>query len=1085
VIHPLPDPDEAVRRKIHELLDENFLVEAGAGTGKTRALVDRVIALVLGGRRIDRIVAITFTEKAAAELRDRVRVGLEAARDDDGLPPEHRLRVEEALASLDRSHISTIHAFCQALLRQFAPQLGIDPAFEVQDEVLADRRFEEQWRLYLDRLGDDTRAKAAVNRALDLGLRTADIETLAVNLWKHPEIAPLLHRRPLGSPATAWPDLQAHRAALLALPLALVPTEDKLRLAVENLAALIEAVLDAGERREAQLAGVVAGLKNSYSTLGRRDFWAQPQILDAARQTAQDAADVLRTALESLRSEALAPIVGYVVDFVLGDGQARGREGRLVFDDLILRARDLMAIPAAGAAIRERFDCLLIDEFQDTDPLQVEIATAFATDPETGRLEPGRLFLVGDPKQSIYRFRRADMAVYSATRRLMADEDARMPELTHNRRSRSQIIDWVNGVFSGLIGIGDAPDYQPPYRGIRAARDGSLAGPGVAWLGDAVEANARTVRATEAAAVAAQIAAAVREGWSVEERETREVRPAAYRDIAVLLPTRAILTPLEHALQDAEIPYRVEGGSLVYGTQEVRDVINCLTAIDDPADEVAIVAALRSPAYACSDVEIADFRFGGGRFDYTRAGLEQREGRVAGALRSLYAFHQSRQSGSLAALVERFLADRGLVVVGLLDQASRNSYRRARFVVEQARAFEAAGPESLRAFISWLERRARRAVLDNEGAGLDDDEDAVRVLTVHGAKGLEFPIVIAAGLGVGPGSDRRVFGHDRTTEEISVHLGSANRRVEFNLGPVAQITAQETAHLKAERDRLLYVAATRARDHLVVSLFHKQGANESAAARLIANGARDGVEESRPEPVPRTGRYNSIATLEVEDAGPLEGFEEARAALVEGSRKLKVTSATALGPALKKETSDETEPWARGRGGTHIGRAVHAALQIVRWEATDAEVAAVAKAQAVAEAVPDREREVARLVRSALETEAAARARAAQRALREVPFALLLDGVLVEGFADLVIDGPDGLEIVDWKTDDVAAATAANRLREYELQAGLYVLGLEAATGRKVSRLTYVFVRPSLELSPGEPAALASSARRRLQEMAG
>jgi ATP-dependent helicase/nuclease subunit A len=1078
-MEPLPGPDEAVRREIREVLDENFLVEAGAGTGKTSALVERVVALVLDGRRIDRVVAITFTEKAAAELRDRVRAGLEAARDDGELAAAGKARVDEALASLDRAQISTIHSFCQALLRQFAPQLGVDPAFELQDEVLADRRFEERWRLYLDGLGEDAAARSAVNRILDLGLRTADIETLAVNLWKHPEVAPTLRQRPLTAPAAVWPDLNACRDTLNALPLAGVAADDKLKLAIEGLLGLIEGVLDAGERREAQLASVVAGLKN-YGSLGRRENWAQAHIVEDARQAAQTAADSLRATLEALRSEALAPIVGYVVDFVLGDALARGREGRLVFDDLIMRVRDLMANPIARAAIRNRFDCLLIDEFQDTDPMQVGIATAFATNPETGRLEPGRLFFVGDPKQSIYRFRRADMAVYSATRQLMEDEGGRLPQLRLNRRSRPEIIDWVNHVFSALIGSGERPDFQPPYRAIRAARNGPVAGPGVAWFGDAVDANARAVRALEASAVAAQVAEAVRDGWQVQERDSGELRHAAYRDIAVLVPTRAILTPLERALQDAAIPYRVEGGSLVYGTQEVRDVINCLTAIDDPADEVAIVASLRSPAFACSDVEIAEHRFAGGRFDYTRNDLDQREGRVADALRSLRAFHQSRHAGSLAALLERFLSDRGLVEVGLLDQASRNSYRRARFLVEQARSFEAAGPESLRAFVAWLERRARRAVLDNEGAGLDDDEDAVRVLTVHGAKGLEFPIVIVAGLGITPGSDRRVFGLDRATGQISVHLGSKTRGVTFSLGPVSQIAAQETEHLKAERDRLLYVASTRARDHLVVSLFHKQGANDSAAARLVARGARDGIEESKPPPPPSTGRYNSIATLDVDDAGPGDDFDAARAMLVDRSRKLRVTSATALGPVLKKETSDETEPWARGRGGTHLGRAVHAALQTVAWDAGETEVSSVARAQAVAEAVPEREDEVARLVRRALQTSAAERARTAPRALREVAFALPFDGLLVEGFADVVIDGPGGLEIVDWKTDDVTDANAADRLREYELQAGLYVLGLEAATGRPVSRLTYVFVRPALELSPGDPVALAATARERL-----
>ena len=170
-----------------------------------------------------------------------------------------------------------------------------------------------------------------------------------------------------------------------------------------------------------------------------------------------------------------------------------------------------------------------------------------------------------------------------------------------------------------------------------------------------------------------------------------------------------------------------------------------------------------------------------------------------------------------------------------------------------------------------------------------------------------------------------------------------------------------------------------------------------------------------------------------------------------------------------------TEPWARGRAGTHVGRAVHAALQSVSWQADAAEIDAIATAQAVAEAVPERAGEIAVLIRRALDSDAARRARAG-RALREVPFALAQDGVVVEGFIDLVIDSPDGLEVVDWKTDSVPASEVERRLEGYRLQAGLYVAGLQAAARRKVARVTYVFVASGREVSPGEPAALSEAA---------
>ncbi len=183
------------------------------------------------------------------------------------------------------------------------------------------------------------------------------------------------------------------------------------------------------------------------------------------------------------------------------------------------------------------------------------------------------------------------------------------------------------------------------------------------------------------------------------------------------------------------------------------------------------------------------------------------------------------------------------------------------------------------------------------------------------------------------------------------------------------------------------------------------------------------------------------------------------------------------------EREDETEPWARGRAGTNRGRAVHAALQVLPWDADDATIEALARAQAVVEAIPDEAEAIASLLHRALETKVAARARGARRSLREVPFAFTDGSVTLEGFIDLIIETEDGLEIVDWKTDSVAESEVPQRLDGYKLQAGLYVLGLEAATHRKVTGVTYVFVTPGIELSPGQSSVLADAARTEIQRV--
>ena len=1068
--------DERQRAVIREALDETLFVEAGAGTGKTRALVDRFLALVLAGRPIDRIIAITFTEKAAAELRDRVRAGLEEALTETS---EQQELIRAALASLDRAQLSTIHAFGLGLLRFFAAEAGIDPAFRVLDELQAERRLQERWRTYLEELAADATAVSAIDRALALGLTTRDIEKLARELASKAQLLPLIEQSLLEAAAPEWPDLALAQQALEEL-LTTGPPADNLRVRLEELLPFVRRLAKVGADREAVLASGAAVLGKKFN-VGKQGDWGGREHIQYVRETASAIAGQLEETLAACRAESLATLLPFVVRFVREDIEARGREGTLTFDDLIQRVRDLLRTnEQAVRTLRKRYDALLIDEFQDTDPRQVDIALAFATDPESGRLEKGRLFLVGDPKQSIYRFRGADMAIYSATRDLIEEQRGQFPTLSLNRRSREPVLEWVNAVFPGLIGAGDNPALQPPYRPIHPERADELAGPGVAWFGHEVSGmTTREVRRLDAYAVARQCRAMLEEGWQVSEREGT-VRPARLRDIAILIPTRSILVPLERALAAAGIAFRVEGGSLIYRTQEIRDLINCLTAIDDPADEVAVVGAMRSPAFACSDVDLARYRAAGGRFNYLARDLDGRDGPVAEGLRALRGFHLVRHDASLAALVERFAAERGLVEIGVLDQADRNSFRRMRFMVEQARAFENNGPESLRSFVGWMERRASEAMLDQEGGGMDDDEDAVRVLTIHGAKGLEYPIVFITGLGGSPRSQTPTYGVDYANDRVAVSIGSKTRHARFELGPVDAVLGLERAHTDAEAARLLYVAATRARDHLMISLFHPERARHAWARVLIEHQAREQAV-SRPE-LPPLGRVRAapFADLDVAPSDrPAEpSFHEARTALLRTAQRQRYTSATALGPQglRKAEATDESEPWARGRGGTRLGRAVHAAIQSLPWDADQALIAAFARAQAVAEAIPDRGAEVARLVKQALQSEAAGRARAATRALREVPFAVPRDGTILEGFIDLVIETDEGIEIVDWKTDDVPKAAIPKRLKEYELQAGLYVLGIETATQKTVSRVTYVFVRAGVEASPGDPPELRTSA---------
>jgi len=276
---------------------------------------------------------------------------------------------------------------------------------------------------------------------------------------------------------------------------------------------------------------------------------------------------------------------------------------------------------------------------------------------------------------------------------------------------------------------------------------------------------------------------------------------------------------------------------------------------------------------------------------------------------------------------------------------------------------------------------------------------------------------------------------------------------------------------------------------LIVSIYSsKRASGECGAKLLLGQKAPDHAQQ-----LPEREREVKSARRAFEDLEPdpaeeltAEQFQEQRQRMLAAAMQRRYTSATAIGQQKKDEKTDETEPWSRGRGGTRLGRAVHAAVQSLALDADDAMISAFARAQAVAEAIPHRAVEAEKLVRWVLRSSAAAqRARSARRALREVPFAVEADGTVLEGFIDLVIETDDGIEIVDWKTDQIPAQAVPERMREYEMQAGLYVYGLEAAIGRRASAVTYVFASSQVEVSAGEPATLFALAQGHLAKAGG
>ncbi len=489
----------------------------------------------------------------------------------------------------------------------------------------------------------------------------------------------------------------------------------------------------------------------------------------------------------------------------------------------------------------------------------------------------------------------------------------------------------------------------------------------------------------------------------------------------------------------------------------MRALLLGLRGADDPSDELAIVSALRTPMYGCSDRDLYEWRVVHGlRWNWHQEVPDAlADHPVADGLRSIGAVAEripwSTPSELLAALVD----ERGVLELALATRHSRDVWRRVRFVIDQARAWSEAGGHGVRQYLTWTRLQGDDGRFVAETVLPETDHDAVRVMTVHAAKGLEFPVTIVSGLTTQPqrARARRVVWPPGTWT-----LASKDDPVYEAFRPVDELMGD------AERRRLLYVACTRAQDHLVVSLHRKSMASDNNTSAALLAEACAGAAHVEYEGGAGELPTQAAESLELPWADE-QRWAARRSEAIAAAAVPSVLSATAIArrqgaaddPALRKDAVDlDLVPWQRGRYGTAVGRAVHAVLQHADLR-TGADIPTLAAAQAAAEGVLGLERTIERLARSALST-SIVRAAVDAEHWRELFVATSLGGTVVEGYIDLLVRHPDrGLVVVDYKTDQVGRGDA--RLSTYARQLAAYGIALESLLGEQVDGAVLVMCR--------------------------
>lgn len=866
--------DQAARDRIRNDLDSSLVVEAAAGTGKTSELVRRIISVIKSGRAsLDQIVAVTFTDAAAGELKLRLRGEIERERQSPDASPEEKTFLTNALPQLEEAHIGTIHSFCGDLLRERPVEAGIDPLFEVASEDTSRPLFEMAFDRWFE--GQLANPSEAVRRILRRRTRREYTGGKPATLARRPSGAgprrrlrgaalELIERRDFPEPWRHEPGFDRDREIDSLIDemkdlAAWAGKGDRNQWFTKSLLDLKHIVNDmtrAEEDTGRDYDGIEARLFDFLSSWRSKNYVAYYARDEFPEKELKVRRDELKQRVQGFVERAgadLAPRLRDDLSAVLEEyTRLKERAGCLDFLDLLLRARDLVRDNrAVREELQHRFTRVFVDEFQDTDPLQAEmlmlLSAGDASETDWRNVTPvaGKLFIVGDPKQSIYRFRRADVALYEAVKRQVVRSGGALVELNVSFRSVPRIQEAVNAAFSLVMAPAaeSAPESetqtevyatasQARYVPLAPHRPGIDTQPAVIALSvpepypgaDYRKPTFWKIEESEPDGVAAFVEWLVRQsGWTVTERRDATARvPIQPRHICLLFRrfrsfAKDVTRPYVRALEARRLPHLLVGGSGFHAREEIEAIRNALSAIERPDDELAVFATLRGPLFALTDAQLLAYRSKHSDLYPFRKPVEnlpESSAEVAAALAVLRDLHRGRNRRPIADTIGRLLATTrahaGFANWSTGEQALANVAR----LMDMARRSERSGLISFRAFVDWLVDQAETGEA-SDAPIIEEGLDGVRIMTVHKAKGLEFPIVILVDMTANAARDASRWTDPERGLCVMTLAGCSPPEL-------LEHAEEEKQRDLEEADRVLYVAATRARDLLVVSAIGDQ-----------------------------------------------------------------------------------------------------------------------------------------------------------------------------------------------------------------------------------------------------------------------
>lgn len=1067
--------DQAARDAAQTSLGETTFIAAGAGTGKTTTIVMRIVNAICEPtteHTIQKLVAITFTERAAAELKSRIRSEFEAR------AASGQREAVAALADFESAQIGTIHAFAKRILSSFPIEAGLPITFQVSDEASSKLRIREAASRFTEKffsaLSESDKNLLHAGAITPLVFREFFIELNGKRLLVNQN--DLLSGRQLDTGAFIeefmtrlgdWYDSQESLWSTFTPSLA--PK-------IEEALSSLNAVFADGKTFSADKIKNMQGILHTLMRPGNAGGSQATSFKDEARLNFEGGLTGLEfIPVENLIRQSLPSIWSALENEV----SLRYGLGNLTFDDLVVLAVQLIERnDDVRSRLQENFNLVVIDEFQDTDPLQWRLAQLITTRLGSQGATPGSLVLVGDAQQSIYSFRGADVSTYLGVQDLIEGPpfNGRQHTLQVNFRSNQKILNWTNAAFShSTVELG------AKYTELVAAESNSVGDdhvPGVTVIGGP---DNEMGHDQEVGLIASAAFKAVENSWPVfdgvkEEGMSKKYRAAKYSDIVILIPARTSLENLMEELSSREIPYRSSDSAIVYDRPVVRGLLDSLKAVAGVAEPLDIWFALKSPLFGCDDFELLTYKQMGGTWNlpFGDASPDISSTRVFTCLSVLAQIRKVSGSLKPAAALQR-IADESRIT-STYDQTPRGRFELecVQMIIRQARTWSNAGGLGVMDYLDWITDQLGESTREALPETDDLKDDAVRISTVHGVKGLEFPIVIVAGMA-----------NQRMTKLPMISV--KGNRFEFKFGSASSVgyrqisEALETSERRAEQTRVLYVAATRARDHLVFSNIAKVSNDGSTpswsgiAREAVADTVRAGLASKFDQFVSPSD--SPVLTIKPDFAPEAEAWIRAIEAVRTASQKKTLVTPSALRgesgevtegdeeaaliEELQEQSVDYVDDEIAGSDVAKLGNAFHSTMDfIIQTRSLEIDEALVLKMNAaLAEyRVKEHNERLTKMIKTVLQSEILRRIYSADRVWAELQMAEIdADGMLVEGFADLVIQEGDLLTVLDYKTN---LQLDSLKMAKYARQLQAYSQIIESATNLKVEEKLVVHVLP-------------------------